>query len=190
MSYQEANQDTSSPGGRLARFFATIVRLFRGVIRLFHFGSSDVRTPGSSTYSNSTTSSAASQPAATSSTSQPIGAVQTMIASPQAVVVEQSPQQVTVSAIREVEVQEDTGNTENEQYSDQLYVRPKIAPPLPPEHRAYVKKWVKAGSRKKAEEKLEELGYLFPEVSTRGSTVVVKYRGYDGYLYASKFRYK
>lgn len=64
------------------------------------------------------------------------------------------------------------------------------SPPLPKEHRLLVKRCVRGGNRKLAEQKLEELGYLFPEVHTRGAYIVVNYRGVDGYLYTARFRYK
>jgi hypothetical protein len=68
--------------------------------------------------------------------------------------------------------------------------RPLRSPSLPKEHRLLIKKCVRGGNRRLAEQKLEELGYLFPEVHTRGAYIVVNYRGVDGYLYTARFRYK
>lgn len=69
-------------------------------------------------------------------------------------------------------------------------IKPKPSPPLPREHRLLVRKLVRAGKRKEAAAQLEELGYLFPEVFTRGKYIIVQYRGRDGYLYAARIKYK
>lgn len=108
-----------------------------------------------------------------------LGALQTMVASPASPV--------------EVAGNEKPNGADHTEEPVQEYVpkiRPKPSPPLPKEHRDLVRKLVRAGKRREAAAQLEELGYLFAEVSTRGKYIVVKYRGRDGYLYAARIRYK
>jgi hypothetical protein len=111
-----------------------------------------------------------------------LGSLQTMVATP------------TVPAAVGSESAEHENHNETEDTGEQQgyvpKIRPKPSPPLPKEHRDLLKKLVRAGKRKQAAQQLEELGYLFPEVSTRGKYIVVKYRGRDGYLYAARIKYK
>lgn len=108
-----------------------------------------------------------------------LGTLQTMVASPTAVL-EQPPR--AEAAVSEGE------KGREEEYVPKI--KPKPSPPLPKEHRELVRKLVRAGKRREAAAALEELGYLFAEVSTRGKYIVVKYRGRDGYLYAARIRYR
>lgn len=105
-----------------------------------------------------------------------LGSVQAMAASPATIQV--SDASATPSQATQNEIQ------------TQVYVRPKQSPLLPLEHRNAVKKYIRAGNRRKAEKVLEQLGYASPQVSTRGGTAVVTYLGADGSSYVSKFRYK
>jgi hypothetical protein len=111
-----------------------------------------------------------------------LGSLQTMIATPP----------VPVEAPREPESVEVQSYSEADRYEEEYVpkIKPKPSPPLPKEHRDLVRRLVRAGKRKEAAQQLEELGYLFPEVSTRGKYIVVKYRGRDGYLYAARIKYK
>ncbi len=111
-----------------------------------------------------------------------LGSLQTMIATPPVPVEAPSqPENVETQSYSEADRDE-------EEYVPKI--KPKPSPPLPKEHKDMVRKLVRAGKRREAAQQLEELGYLFPEVSTRGKYIVVKYRGRDGYLYAARIKYK
>ncbi|PSN86287.1 hypothetical protein B9Q11_01450 [Candidatus Marsarchaeota G2 archaeon ECH_B_SAG-F08] len=91
-----------------------------------------------------------------------------------------------------VQTPEATKNQVNEhtELSDTPKLKPKPSPPLPKEHRALIRKFVRSGDAKGAEQALEELGYLFPEISTKGSYIILRYRGSDGYPYIARLKYK
>jgi|GEM_PF-3997730 hypothetical protein len=200
MSYQENSDKAKPQSGRVSRLWHAILRVLKGMIQALHFGR---RTPGYGSTATGTTQTqeqsadaSAHLVSETQADSDALGSVQTMVATPDAVAPHNESVATTGSFEQETPVQapetpsEPSSSASTIQEAPGLYIKPLPAPPLPKEHRAAVRKLVRGGSRRKAEEKLEELGYLFPEVSTHGSTVIVKYRGYNGYLYVTKFRYK
>jgi len=116
-----------------------------------------------------------------------LGTLQTMIATPAVPAESQHAEQNTEQSV-DSPPQESSSQERDEEYVPKI--KPKPSPPLPREHRELVRRLVRSGKRREAAQQLEELGYLFAEVSTRGKYIVVKYRGRDGYLYAARIKYK
>ncbi|MEM0270932.1 MAG: hypothetical protein QW514_00055 [Thermoprotei archaeon] len=200
---ERPQQQTSMMGRLFQKISSWLARIFRGIRRLFSPEKANLQK-AALTLSDHPTQSASTQqdqsknvvstvapPAPSASvessvrdtadkSSEPqmlLGSLQTMIATP-------TP---PVEVINKEKVEQE--NEENgEEYV--IKIKPKPSPPLPKEHRDVVRKLVRAGKRKEAAQQLEEFGYLFPEVATRGKYIIVKYRGRDGYLYAARIRYK
>jgi hypothetical protein len=201
MSYQETSEKAKPQSGRVSRLWHAILRVLKGMIHALHFGRKtpqyEPRISEATQTQKQPVEASAHLASEAQSDAAVLGSVQTMVATPETVAHHDESVAATNSFEQETSIQA-SAEAQTEPYSSSptvqgsanLYIKPLPAPPLPKEHRAAVKKLVRGGSRRKAEEKLEELGYLFPEVSTRGSTVVVRYRGYNGYLYIAKFRYK
>ncbi|MEM3670836.1 MAG: hypothetical protein QW767_03725 [Thermoprotei archaeon] len=166
MSEHTSDQYVTQKSGRVAGFFSKIKAMLKGFLNALLGRKS---TPKQSSEGGTGTVHTVG-----------LGTVQSMAASPATV-------QSTTSYSATV------GETSNQTLTTEpaySYQRPKESPPLPTEHKAIVKKHVRSGNRRRAEEELARLGYISPEVSTRGGTVVVKYKGADGTPFMAKFRYK